>query len=47
MFNFDKYGRLLGEIFDYQPIIFKNNNSDYQTGGYYLIQTYIHLALIL
>tara|TARA_B100000242_G_C43039518_1_gene484855 strand:+ start:824 stop:1351 length:528 start_codon:yes stop_codon:yes gene_type:complete len=32
-FDFDKYGRLLGEIFEYQPVIFKNNNSDYQTGG--------------
>lgn len=26
--DFDKYGRLLGEIFPYQPILFQPNNND-------------------
>ena len=43
--DFDKYGRLLGEIFEYQSNIFKNTNTKYQIGGY-LSNTNLHSSSI-
>ena len=49
-YHFDKYGRLLGEIFKYQPEIFNNYqsfiNNSIQLGGQYIEKCILHPSSI-